>query len=777
MSTISPTSCPLALRLLGVIDVRVHGVPLPRLRSRKGQWLLALLALRAGREMERLSLVATLWPESAAAPALANLRSSLKDLRQALGEEASRLHSPTASTLALDLSGAEVDVLLFDKAIERGDPTSLEQAVALYRGPLLDGCTEEWALQEREAREQAHLMALETLADHALVHHNPAAAERFLRRAVATDPFRESAQRALMRALADGGNPAAALLAYRELCLLLRRELNTEPDPETAALFQSLRSCTKQAALGAHRSALGWNGDRAATHLVPIPSGQAPSAMRQALPVPGLERSRVVLLYKRNAQPDTALLALLESRLTARGCQVFVDRHLTIGMEWAREIERQVRTADAVVPLLSAASVRSEMLAYEVQIAHEAARQHLGRPRLLPVRVHDPGPLPEPLAAILNPIEHALWEGPQDDERLVADLVRALENGSAPPAAVSWEWLEPVGGAVPLDSAFYVVRSVDEEFRAAIARRDSIVLVKGARQMGKTSLLARGLHQARRAGARVARTDFQMLDSVHLETADAFFRRLADSIADQLDLEVAPEEIWEERRGPGENFKRYWQRVALRVIKAPLVWGLDEVDRLFSCDFAASVFALFRSWHNERALDPDGPWHRLTLAIAYATEAHLFITDIHQSPFNVGTRLTLRDFTVEQIADLNERYGFPLRSEAEITRFAGLVGGHPYLVRRGLHEMVVQDVDLAAIEAEADGDEGIFGDHLRRMLVLLVRNPELCEAVREVVRGKPCPAPDSFYRLRGAGVFVGPSAEDARLRCQLYHRYLERFLR
>jgi serine/threonine protein kinase len=39
---------------------------------------------------------------------------------------------------------------------------------------------------------------------------------------------------------------------------------------------------------------------------------------------------------------------------------------------------------------------------------------------------------------------------------------------------------EPVGGAVPLDSEFYIVRPADEEFRAAIARGDSIVLVKGA---------------------------------------------------------------------------------------------------------------------------------------------------------------------------------------------------------------------------------------------------------------------------------------------------------
>src|SRR5206468_9769560 len=95
-----------------------------------------------------------------------------------------------------------------------------------------------------------------------------------------------------------------------------------------------------------------------------------------------------------------------------------------------------------------------------------------------------------------------------------------------------------------------------------------------------------------------------------------------------------------------------------------LVWGLDEVDRLFNCPFSDVVFGLFRSWHNERSLNPEGPWGRLTLAIAYATEAHLFITDLNQSPFNVGTRLTLDDFTLEQVAELNRRYGSPLSTRA-----------------------------------------------------------------------------------------------------------------
>jgi hypothetical protein len=90
--------------------------------------------------------------------------------------------------------------------------------------------------------------------------------------------------------------------------------------------------------------------------------------------------------------------------------------------------------------------------------------------------------------------------------------------------------------------------------------------------------------------------------------------------------------------------------------------------------------------------------------------------------------------------------------------------------------MVTQDLDLSALEAQADRDEGIFGDHLRRMLVVLVRNPDLCDVVREVLQGRPCPTEESFYRLRSAGVMAGDAARHVRPRCQLYASYLARHL-
>src|SRR5262249_31823613 len=107
--------------------------------------------------------------------------------------------------------------------------SQLERAVALYRGPLLEGCLEEWAIQEGQAREQAFLQALETLAHAAMQPGDHAEAARLLRRAVQTDPLRESAQRELMQALAGQGDYAAVTQLYREFRLRLHHELNTEP--------------------------------------------------------------------------------------------------------------------------------------------------------------------------------------------------------------------------------------------------------------------------------------------------------------------------------------------------------------------------------------------------------------------------------------------------------------------------------------------------------------------------------------------------------------------
>jgi len=477
-------------------------------------------------------------------------------------------------------------------------------------------------------------------------------------------------------------------------------------------------------------------------------------------------------LYKRHAENDEHVLKLLERRLRAMGHDVFVDRHLSIGVDWAKTIVERIRASDVVIPLISPHSMHSEMLEYEMQAASEAFHVH-GKPRILPVRLAYTDALPQVLAGLTDHIQYELWNSPADDESLVEAIQFAIDKPDQP--IRSDRVLEQAGGAVPLESPYYLVRETDDRFVSAISRRDSIVLIKGARQMGKTSLLARGLAVARKNGQSVTLTDFQSLYASDLDSVDSLLITLAAMIVDQLEIDADPAAEWDSPLGAGLKLERFLKKHVLSAVPNGLVWGLDEVDRLFTVSFGSEIFGLFRSWHNRRSLDPTGPWANLTLAICYATEAHLFIKDLNQSPFNVGTRLQLQDFTISQVRDLNNRYGKPLSRDSELEEFYGLVNGQPYLVRRGLDELA-SGVPLEAFLCHAHTDEGIYGDHLRRILVSLSQDQDLMEAVRELLAGRGIADLELFCRLRSAGVVKGESTDDARLRCDLYKLYLGRHL-
>src|SRR5579871_3480484 len=235
-----------AITLFGPLQVRVQGQLLPPLRSRKPLWLLALLTLRSNRPVLREWLAGTLWPEVDQSQAFANLRPVLSELRRALAAESNRLQSPDYHTLMLDLTGAEVDLLRFDAAIAGGTLPDLEQAVGLYGGPLLEGCNEEWVLQERAAREQNCLQALQKLGEACVAGGDYDAAAVYYRQIVRIDAWQEAARRGWMEALAKKGDLNAALQVYREFVAFLKEDPRAVPDEQTRALYQRLRSEASQ---------------------------------------------------------------------------------------------------------------------------------------------------------------------------------------------------------------------------------------------------------------------------------------------------------------------------------------------------------------------------------------------------------------------------------------------------------------------------------------------------------------------------------------------------
>ena len=240
----------LTITLFGPMQVRVAGSLLPPFRSRKALWALALLTLRPSRPVEREWLAATLWPDLEQSQAFANLRPVLSELRRALGEEGTRLQSPDRQTLLLELSGAQVDALAFDTAVKKaslsGNLPDMEKAVALYGGPLLEGCQEEWVVQERASREQQCLQALQKLGEAALANGNYAAAVGSFQKAAGLDAWSDAARRGWMEALAKQGDRNAALQVYREFLNVLRSDPTAVPDEKTRALYERLRAEARQ---------------------------------------------------------------------------------------------------------------------------------------------------------------------------------------------------------------------------------------------------------------------------------------------------------------------------------------------------------------------------------------------------------------------------------------------------------------------------------------------------------------------------------------------------
>ena len=109
------------------------------------------------------------------------------------------------------------------------------------------------------------------------------------------------------------------------------------------------------------------------------------------------------LIFAPSADPgDVALARLLAERLAEEGFVVSSDAQPTLSVEWARRIEHQIREAQVFIPILTASSVHTELMAYALEIAQQASRRTSGLPRMVPVRLQIPEELPRQIRFALD---------------------------------------------------------------------------------------------------------------------------------------------------------------------------------------------------------------------------------------------------------------------------------------------------------------------------------------------------------------------------------------
>ena len=234
----------LNLTTLGGLSVRRAGSdePEPHLQRRRLA-LLAAVGSGAKRGFSRDRLILLLWPEADGESARNNLKQGVFALRRELGADAL---VGDGQELRLNPEVWECDRWTFESALAGG---ALEQAVAAYGGPFLDGFHvggeaeefERWTDAERAVLAAAHQEALDALAVQADARQDFSASCRWWRRLAAIEPLESRSTLGLMRALALGGNRVAALQHGRVHQELVRREAGIEPDPLVAALAEQIR--------------------------------------------------------------------------------------------------------------------------------------------------------------------------------------------------------------------------------------------------------------------------------------------------------------------------------------------------------------------------------------------------------------------------------------------------------------------------------------------------------------------------------------------------------
>jgi SARP family transcriptional regulator, regulator of embCAB operon len=242
------------IRLLGPVEIHdeVRGRRIA-VSGAKRPALLATLVVRAGRIVSMDRLVAEIWGEDPPANAANALQAHIKRLRRLIGSacgEPDRIVTRSPGYL-LDLRPGETDVEWFTERVgraraiagtepERAVPL-LRAALALWRGPAMDGCAlGDICAAEAVVLEENRLAALETLYDACLRANRHEEIIGELEESAAAYPLRERIADQLMVALYRAERQSEAIGVYDRVRRRLVRELGVEPGPALRATMQAI---------------------------------------------------------------------------------------------------------------------------------------------------------------------------------------------------------------------------------------------------------------------------------------------------------------------------------------------------------------------------------------------------------------------------------------------------------------------------------------------------------------------------------------------------------
>ena len=242
-----------------------------------------------------------------------------------------------------------------------------------------------------------------------------------------------------------------------------------------------------------------------------------------------------------------------------------------------------------------------------------------------------------------------------------------------------------VGGTVNPDSPSYVVRGADQElYDRLLAGEFCYVLT--SRQMGKSSLMARTARRlATEAGIHAAIVDLTQIGTERDKlSSEQWYYGIAHRILRELKLrDVNLSEWWQSRAQlPAlQRLTEFFRDLLLERIEGQIVVFIDEIDSTISLPFTDDFFAAIRACHNARATD--AAYNRLSFVLLGVASPSDLVKDATRTPFNVGQRIELTDFTAEEAKPLAAGLSAnPAEGEQILARILNWTSGHPYLTQK-----------------------------------------------------------------------------------------------
>jgi len=238
------------LNLFGEFELNLADGKSVKVATRHAQLLLAYFLLNQDRSLAREKLVDLLWPDAAEAKGKQSLRQTLYVLRKIFEKEPEhkgRYFIADKQNIRFENgSSFEVDAVEFDAKIAQAtsNPAEaqkyLEDAIAFYKGDLLQGCYKDWAFELQEYYRTQFLHAINQLVQVYAQNQQLSKAIDVAKRSLNIDALQEKIHRNLMQLYLTNGNRTAALKQYQECESILSSELEMEPLPETQQLYQDI---------------------------------------------------------------------------------------------------------------------------------------------------------------------------------------------------------------------------------------------------------------------------------------------------------------------------------------------------------------------------------------------------------------------------------------------------------------------------------------------------------------------------------------------------------